>query len=202
MVAPFEEGEIARRLAIGDRAGARAAAQRLLDAAQASGPVRLDGAALADPRKLSGMRVELTGRFQDRYTIFIDNRSYRGRAGFHVLTPFNSDSLDRPVLVLRGWVPQDPAQRSRLPALPEGEGLQRIVARVQTDLEQALQVAEKIRAAVAGAGHAVVGQITVSIGAGLCPPDVPMTKAQLIEAADQQLYASKRAGRNRVTRAA
>ena len=101
------------------RAEEKAAAQRLLDAAQASGPVRLDGAALADPRKLSGMRVELTGRFQDRYTIFIDNRSYRGRAGFHVLTPFNSDSLDRPVLVLRGWVPQDPAQRSRLPALPE-----------------------------------------------------------------------------------
>ena len=30
VVAPFEEGEIARRLAIGDRAGARAAAERLL----------------------------------------------------------------------------------------------------------------------------------------------------------------------------
>ncbi len=126
------------------RAEEKAAAQRLLDAAQASGPVRLDGAALADPRKLSGMRVELTGRFQDRYAIFIDNRSYRGRAGFHVLTPFASDSLDRPVLVLRGWVPQDPAQRSRLPALPEGEGLQRIVARVQTDLEQALELAAAV----------------------------------------------------------
>ena len=76
-----------------------------------------------------------------------------------------------------------------------------------TPPEAAAMLGEKIRAGIEALhiphkSARAAAYVTVSIGAGLCPPDVPMTKAQLIEAADQQLYASKRAGRNRVTRAA
>jgi len=58
-------------------------------------------------------------------------------------------------------------------------------------------VAEKIRAAIAGASFAPVGQVTVSIGVGLAEPEDSDTKA-LINRADQQLYQAKGSGRNRV----
>jgi diguanylate cyclase (GGDEF)-like protein len=76
-----------------------------------------------------------------------------------------------------------------------------------TPPEAAAMLGEKIRAGIEALNiphksARAADHVTVSIGAGLCRPEEPLTKAQLIEAADQQLYASKRAGRNRVTRAA
>lgn len=59
-------------------------------------------------------------------------------------------------------------------------------------------VAEKIRAAIAGATFATVGKVTVSIGVGLARLSDGTTTA-LIKRADQQLYEAKRAGRNTVS---
>ncbi|WP_426205361.1 sensor domain-containing diguanylate cyclase [Pseudomonas sp. TWP3-1] len=58
-------------------------------------------------------------------------------------------------------------------------------------------VAEKIRAAVAGAVFPVVGHLTVSIGVGLADP-ADNNQTALIKRADQQLYQAKAAGRNQV----
>ncbi|MFJ7792566.1 diguanylate cyclase [Pseudomonas sp. NPDC096950] len=58
-------------------------------------------------------------------------------------------------------------------------------------------VAEKIRAAIAEARFATVGQVTVSIGVGLAELSDSNTST-LIRRADQQLYQAKGAGRNRV----
>lgn len=58
-------------------------------------------------------------------------------------------------------------------------------------------VAEKIRAAIAGAGFGSIGQVTVSIGIGLAELSDSNTTA-LIKRADQQLYQAKWSGRNRV----
>lgn len=58
-------------------------------------------------------------------------------------------------------------------------------------------VAEKIRAAVADAEFASVGQVTVSIGVGLADP-ADNSPTALIKRADQQLYQAKAAGRNQV----
>lgn len=58
-------------------------------------------------------------------------------------------------------------------------------------------VAEKIRAAVADAEFATVGQVTVSIGVGLADP-ADNSPTALIKRADQQLYQAKAAGRNQV----
>ncbi|WP_226477879.1 diguanylate cyclase [Pseudomonas sp. MWU16-30323] len=58
-------------------------------------------------------------------------------------------------------------------------------------------VAEKIRAAIAGAYFETVGQVTVSIGVGLVEASDSDTTV-LIKRADQQLYRAKSSGRNRV----
>ena len=76
-----------------------------------------------------------------------------------------------------------------------------------TPLDAASQLAEKIRAGVESLNIAhpksrAAHYVTVSVGAATTTEERGLTKAQLIEAADSQLYASKRAGRNRVSRAA
>jgi surfeit locus 1 family protein len=60
-------------------------------------------------------RVTLQGRFDAEHQFLLDNRTYKGRAGYEVLTP-----LERPdgrvALVDRGWVPFT-GQRSKLPSV-------------------------------------------------------------------------------------
>jgi diguanylate cyclase (GGDEF)-like protein len=58
-------------------------------------------------------------------------------------------------------------------------------------------VAENIRAAIAGAPFASVGQVTVSVGIGVARSADSNTMA-LIKRADEQLYQAKHKGRNRV----
>jgi diguanylate cyclase (GGDEF)-like protein len=66
----------------------------------------------------------------------------------------------------------------------------------------AVEVAEKIRARVAGApiAHAEkqpLGRLTVSIGVAACPEDAK-TAEGLLEAADVALYRAKKSGRDTV----
>jgi diguanylate cyclase (GGDEF)-like protein len=72
-----------------------------------------------------------------------------------------------------------------------------------SDLTGALQIAERLRAAVSAEKipHAALGaeaHVTLSIGIATVIPDNQTTVLALIEEADKNLYAAKAAGRNRV----
>jgi diguanylate cyclase (GGDEF)-like protein len=66
-----------------------------------------------------------------------------------------------------------------------------------TDRAAARDVAEKLRAAIAGAETSGVGAVTASFGVAALPADASEPE-QLIRKADRALYAAKAAGRNRV----
>ena len=74
-------------------------------------------------------RIVVEGRWLTRHTLFLDNRTQQGVAGFIVATPLLIAPGDA-VLVQRGWAPRDAAERTRVPAAPAAEGLVRIEARI------------------------------------------------------------------------
>lgn len=47
--------------------------------------------------------ASMTGSYDTEHQYLLDNRTYKGRAGFHVLTPFLLNSKEG-VLVNRGWI--------------------------------------------------------------------------------------------------
>jgi len=68
-------------------------------------------------------RIEVRGEFLDEKTIFIDNRVYRGRPGYQVITPLRLTGSDMLVAINRGWVASNP-RREILPNVPADIGVQ------------------------------------------------------------------------------
>jgi cytochrome oxidase assembly protein ShyY1 len=125
-----------------DRGAQKDALQAARDAARAGAPVAPSGPA---PRlaALDGARVVLAGRFDEAGTVFLDNRTHQGVAGFHVLTPLRLDDGGAWVMVLRGWVARDLGERTRVPALPALDGPVRIEGYAQAVLAQPMLLAEQ-----------------------------------------------------------
>lgn len=103
------------------RADEKRALQAQRDAAERDAPVDVTGSG-NDAVALDGRRVRVRGRFVSEFDVFIDNRTWRGVAGFHVLSPLRLAGSDSYVLVLRGWVASDPRERWRVPRVPVPEG--------------------------------------------------------------------------------
>ena len=59
--------------------------------------------------------VRLRGRWSAAHTLYLENRPMNGRPGFVVLTPLVLDD-GTAVAVQRGWLPRDPADRTRVQA--------------------------------------------------------------------------------------
>ncbi|TPQ41998.1 SURF1 family protein [Cupriavidus pinatubonensis] len=104
-----------------------ARAARLQELA-AQAPVTLTTAPVQ--ANLTDRTVRVTGRFEADRTVLLDNRPHGNgtdsRAGFLVLTPLvirSDGSAARSVLILRGWLPRDAQDRTRIAqfATPAGE---------------------------------------------------------------------------------
>ncbi len=123
------------------RAAQKIEAQRTLDANAAlppssgadwpiASPVESPGAVTASPRTPStpstpgpiGRRVHLRGRWLPHAAVYLENRPMNGRAGFFLVMPLQLEGRPDAVLVQRGWLPRDAADRTRLMpvATPDG----------------------------------------------------------------------------------
>ena len=98
------------------RAEEKIARAARLEAGNLAAPLALTAAPLlpVDAEAIEYRRVTVTGHFVPAWTVYLDNRPYRGQAGFHVLTPFQIDGSTMHVLVAQGWLPRNNADRTRI----------------------------------------------------------------------------------------
>lgn len=98
------------------RADERNARQAQLDQLAKEPVVTVPGS----PIKLEDFQyrqVEARGKYRSEFTIFLDNKTYQGRAGYHVLTPLQIANSNWHVIINRGWAPTG-YDRSILPQIP------------------------------------------------------------------------------------
>lgn len=121
---------VAAGLALGNwqrhRAEEKTALGQRLAAGNAAAPLQLDaaglGAAGLTAAQAEFRRVRVSGQFVRDWPVYLDNRPYQGRAGFYLLMPFTIAGSNMHVLVARGWLPRDPQQRDKLPAVATPSG--------------------------------------------------------------------------------
>lgn len=109
-----------------DRARQKVERQQRFGKLASDGPITVR----ADASPPDGQPLRLTGRWLSRHTILLDNRTYEGRVGYHVLTPLLLADGSGSVLVNRGWVAAS-ADRRQLPEVPTVEGLQVLEGRAR-----------------------------------------------------------------------
>lgn len=76
----------------------------------------------ADPALGMHRPAVLRGYWLPAHTVFLDNRPMQARVGFYVVTPFALAGSGRVILVQRGWLPRNFAQRTDLPEVPNTAG--------------------------------------------------------------------------------
>lgn len=98
------------------RAAEKIAIEQTMAARQSAPPLRLNGSQ-PDTNDIEYRRVTVEGEFVSGWPIYLENRPHNGVAGFYLLMPLKIDGSTSSVLVQRGWLPRDPANRTRLPQL-------------------------------------------------------------------------------------
>ncbi|MES2257869.1 MAG: SURF1 family protein [Pseudomonadota bacterium] len=96
------------------RADEKTALEARLAAGNAAAPL-LVGEAPVPAAQAEFRRVRMTGTFVRDWPLYLDNRPYQGRAGFYLLMPFKVAGSGMHVLVARGWLPRNMAERDKLP---------------------------------------------------------------------------------------
>lgn len=77
-----------------------------------------------DLTEIEFQKLIMRGQYDLSRTILIDNQLHRGQAGYHVLSPFTLNGVDKIVLVNRGWLALGES-REQLPVIkvPPVDGL-------------------------------------------------------------------------------
>jgi surfeit locus 1 family protein len=121
------------------RADEKRALQARIDAAATEAPVSVPSSPV-QASSLDGRRVLVEGRWDATHTVFVENRTYKGVAGFHVATPVRIADSQMHVLVLRGWVARDRRDRLSLPQVPAPAGIVRVEGIAQAHVDQVLEL--------------------------------------------------------------
>lgn len=104
------------------RAAEKTALERKLTEGNAAAPLTVGAAPLA-AEAVEFRRVTVSGEFVRDWPLYLDNRPYQGRAGFYLLMPFKIAGSGMHVLVERGWLPRNLAERDKLPQVATPAGL-------------------------------------------------------------------------------
>ncbi|MBL8498608.1 SURF1 family protein [Nitrosomonas sp. JL21] len=88
--------------------------------------------------------VEIEGKYLSEHTLLIDNKTYKGRAGYHVITPLEISNSTLSVAVNRGWISTG-NDRTILPEAPEIRGTIKVTGIVVSPELRTLQLSEPIR---------------------------------------------------------
>jgi cytochrome oxidase assembly protein ShyY1 len=67
-------------------------------------------------------KVMLTGEFDPRWPIYLDNRPMNSKVGIDVVMPFKLHLQNKYVLVLRGWIPRNNQDRAAIKAYATPSG--------------------------------------------------------------------------------
>lgn len=124
------------------RAAEKEAIEAKMRVQESAAPVALR----AQPQESDALefrRVAVDGEFVDGWTVYVDNRPYKGEPGFYVVSPMRMTGSDMHVLVLRGWARRDIADRTALPAAPAPAGRTGIEGIVRRGAGQVLQLGQE-----------------------------------------------------------
>ena len=123
------------------RADHKEAIERKLSARETAAPVVLNSA-LPSLDDIEYRRVIAEGEFIRDWPVYLENRPYKGRSGFYLLMPLKISGSQGYVLVVRGWLPRDPANRTKLPLLATPRGTVRVEGVAKRNPGQLLQLGE------------------------------------------------------------
>jgi surfeit locus 1 family protein len=126
------------------RAAEKEAIEQRINQREKAPPLRLEGggAGASDADALEFRQVTVRGEFLPDWTIYLDNRPYQGKPGFHVITPLKIAGSGRHILVARGWIARDVADRSRIPAIATPAGIVDVSGSVRRHAGRLLQLGQ------------------------------------------------------------
>ncbi|MES2932595.1 MAG: SURF1 family protein [Pseudomonadota bacterium] len=124
------------------RAAEKMAIEHTLTRRESAPAVALESV-LSSVENIEYRRVTLTGHFLSEWPLYLDNRPLKSKAGFYVLMPFKLASSDRIVLVARGWVGRDIADRTKLPPLKTPAGQIELDAIVVKSVGKVMQLGQE-----------------------------------------------------------
>jgi surfeit locus 1 family protein len=135
-------------------------------AAANASPVDL-GTGAVDATRLRFRTVRARGEYDGARQLFIDNKVYAGRAGYHVVTPLKLAGSERFVLVDRGWIDQG-ARRTVLPSAPPPAGMLTVIGRANLPPQRYLELGRE-RASGPLWENLDLGRIAAATGLELLP---------------------------------
>ncbi len=121
------------------KAAHRLELQERIEAALKDAPIAL-GDRVADVASLEWRRVKAQGVWQPQDVIYLDNRPSQGRVGFYVLMPLRLTSGEM-LIVNRGWLPRDPAQRDHIAPYETPAGAVEVVGVLHANEDRFLELA-------------------------------------------------------------
>jgi surfeit locus 1 family protein len=123
------------------RANQKEAIENKMSARETASPVVLNSV-LASADDIEYRRVIAEGEFVRDWPVYLENRPYKGMPGFYLLMPLKIRGSDRYVLVARGWLPRDPANRMKLPSIETPQGAVRVEGLARRNPGRLLQLGQ------------------------------------------------------------